>query len=335
MKVDAPLFAADLSEVPKQARELEELGYDGIFSAETSHDPFFPLVIAAQHTTRVELATGIALAFPRSPMHLAHIAWDLQAASEGRFILGLGSQIKAHIEKRFSIPWSQPAARMRELILAIRAIWESWNEGSKLNFRGDFYTHTLMTPFFSPGPNPHGNAQIFLAAVGEKMTEVAGEVADGLLVHGFTTERYLRDVTIPALERGLAKSGRARADYTLSCPVFIITGTNEAELTQARFGVCQQIAFYGSTPNYRPVLEMHGWGDLQSELNKLSKEGRWLDMGKLIDDDIVDVFAVTGEPEEIPAKVLARYGDLLDRVSFYAPYHADPQRWADMLTKFR
>ncbi len=331
MKVDAPLFTADLREVPRIARELEDLGYDGIFSAETSHDPFFPLVLAAEHTSRVDLATAIAVAFPRSPMHLAQIGWDLQAASEGRFILGLGSQIKAHIEKRFSIPWSRPAARMRELILAMHAIWRSWNEGEKLDFRGEFYTHTLMTPFFSPGPNPHGVPKVLLAAVGEKMTEVAGEVADGMLVHGFTTERYFREVTLPALDRGLAKAGRTREGFTLSCPVFIITGTTDDEIAQARFGVCQQISFYGSTPAYRGVLELHGWGDLQTELNTLSKQGRWLDMGTLITDDILEVFAITGAPEEIPAKLLGRYGDVLDRISFYAPYHADPDRWAAML----
>lgn len=336
MKIDAPLMGANLLDAPRVAKELEALGYDGIFTAETNHDPFFPLLLAAEHTQRIELATAITVAFPRSPMHLAQVAWDLQAASEGRFILGLGSQVKAHIEKRFSATWSHPAARMRELILAMRAIWESWNEGTKLSFEGEFYRHTLMTPFFSPGPNPHGNARVFLAAVGPNMTDVAGEVADGLLVHGFTTERYFREVTLPALEGGLAKSGRTRTDFELSCPVFVITGTNEDELSQARFGVCQQIGFYGSTPNYRAVLELHGWGDLQTELNTLSKEGRWLEMGKLVDqDEIVETFAVIGEPESIPAKIKERFGDVFDRVSFYAPYHADPERWAGILAGFR
>jgi probable F420-dependent oxidoreductase len=188
MKVDGGA-GGDLRSAGEAARELEQHGYDGLWTAETSHDPFFPLLLASQTTERVELGTGIAVAFARNPMNLAQIAWDLQAASEGRFILGLGSQIKPHITKRFSMPWSQPAARMREMILAIRAIWESWNERTRLDFRGDFYTHTLMTPFFDPGPNPHGNAKIFLAGVGERMTEAAGEVADGFLCHGFTTER--------------------------------------------------------------------------------------------------------------------------------------------------
>ena len=206
MKVDGGI-GGDLRGAGAAAAAQEEQGYDGLWTAETAHDPFFPLLLASQPTERVELGTGIAVAFARNPMNLAQIAWDLQAASEGRFILGLGSQIKPHITKRFSMPWSHPAARMREMILAIRAIWASWNDGTKLDFQGDFYTHTLMTPFFNPGPNPHGNAKIFLAGVGELMTEVAGEVCDGFLCHGFTTERYLREVTLPALERGAAKAG--------------------------------------------------------------------------------------------------------------------------------
>ncbi|MGH9032194.1 MAG: TIGR03617 family F420-dependent LLM class oxidoreductase, partial [Acidimicrobiia bacterium] len=204
MKVDGVLLSSGLQGVPAVARELEELGYDGAFSAETAHEPFFPLLLAAEHTERLELITGIAVAFARNPMTLANVGYDLQAYSQGRFVLGLGSQIKAHIEKRFSMPWSHPAARMRELILAMRAIWASWNDGDKLDFRGEFYRHTLMTPFFNPGPNPYGVPRVFLAAVGARMTEVAGEVADGILLHGFTTERYVREVTLPALERGWA-----------------------------------------------------------------------------------------------------------------------------------
>src|SRR5919107_6411057 len=204
MKIDGGL-GGDLHKVGEQAKRAEAVGYDAVWTAETAHDPFFPLLIAAEHTERIELGTAIAVAFARNPMILANIAYDLQAYSGGRFALGLGSQIKPHIEKRFSMPWSKPAARMREMILAIRAIWDSWNNGTKLDFRGDFYQHTLMTPFFNPGPNPHGDAKIFIAAVGDKMTEVAGEVCDGILIHGFTTERYLREVTLPAIDRGLEK----------------------------------------------------------------------------------------------------------------------------------
>jgi probable F420-dependent oxidoreductase len=335
MKVDGTLMAADLASAANHARELEALGYDGIFTAETSHDPFFPLVLAAEHTERIELGTGIAVAFPRSPMHLANVGHDLQMYSKGRFMLGLGSQIKAHNEKRFSTPWFQPAARMRELILAMRAIWKSWNDGEKLDFRGEFYTHTLMTPFFQPQPSPFGPPKVFLAAVGEKMTEVAGEVCDGILVHGFTTEKYLRETTVPAIERGLAKAGRSRADFTFSCPVFVVTGTNDEEVAKAAAGVRQQIAFYGSTPAYRGVLEAHGWGDLQTELNTMSKQGKWVEMGHLLTDDIVDAFAVQGEPEAIPRLIGARYGDVIDRVSFYAPYQSDPDRWATVLAGFK
>jgi probable F420-dependent oxidoreductase len=334
MKVDGGL-GFDLSAAAEAARDAEAVGYDAVWTAETSHDPFFPLLLAAEHTERVELGTGIAIAFPRSPMHLANVGYDLQQYSKGRFILGLGSQIKAHIEKRFSATWSHPAARMRDLILAMRAIWEAWNTGSKLEYRGDFYQHTLMTPFFNPGPNPYGNPKVFLAAVGELMTEVAGEVADGLLAHAFTTEQYLREVTLPALERGLVKVGKTPADIEISCPVFIVTGTTEEDRVKADRGTREQLAFYGSTPAYRTVLDHHGWGDLQTDLNAMSKQGKWQEMGTLITDDMVETFAVVGEPEEIPKLVLARYGDVLDRVNFYAPYKSDPERWSKILAGFK
>ncbi len=327
MKVDSGVMAASLEEIRSRAKELEDIGYDGLLTAETSHDPFFPALIAAEHTSRIEIGTGIAVAFARNPMNLASIGYDLQLFSEGRFILGLGSQIKAHIEKRFSMPWSHPAARMREFILAMRAIWRCWNEGEKLDFRGDFYTHTLMTPFFNPGPSQYGAPKVFLAAVGEKMTEVAGEVADGIIIHGFTTERYVKEVTMPAIERGLARAGRSRSDFQVSGPLFVVTGPDEAALEQAATATRQQIAFYGSTPAYRGVLELHGWGDLQTELNALSKQGEWVKMGTLIDDEILRTFAVVAEPEQVGAELARRYGGIVDRCSFYAPYRADPERW--------
>lgn len=334
MLVDGGL-THDLDSVPRRARELEALGYDGLVTAETSHDPFFPLVLAAEHTARVQLSTGIAVAFPRSPMHMAHIAHDLHAYSGGRFALGLGSQIRPHVEKRFSATWSKPAARMREYVEAMRAVWRCWNEGERLDFRGDFYTLTLMTPMFDPGPNPHGEPRAYLAAVGPRMTEVAGEVCDGLLAHGFTTEKYLRETTLPAVEAGLARSGRSRSDFEVSYPCFVITGDDDEQVTAAEAGVRRQIGFYGSTPAYRRVLETHGWGDLQTELNRLSKQGRWRDMGELIDDEVVDAFAVRGNPEELPGKILDRFGGLVDRVSFYAPYESDPDRWAAVLAGFK
>jgi probable F420-dependent oxidoreductase len=227
--------------------------------------------------------------------------------------------------------WSHPAPRMREMILAIRAIWDCWNNGSKLDFRGDFYTHTLMTPFFNPGPNPFGDAKIFLAGVGEMMTEVAGEVCDGFICHGFTTEKYLREVTMPALERGRAKAGKTMEGFEIVGPSFVVTGVNDQELEQAMSGTRQQIAFYGSTPAYRGVLEIHGWGAMQDELNALSKQGKWVEMGTLIDDEILNTFAVVGDPEAIAPELHRRYGDIIQRISFYAPYRRDPERWKGVL----
>lgn len=335
MKVDANISGKTPKEIARSARELERMGYDGGMSWETSHDPFLPLVAAAEHTTRLELRTSIAVAFARSPMTLAATAYDLQAFSQGRFTLGLGSQIKAHVVRRFSMPWSHPAARMRELISAIRAIWATWNDGDPLDFRGEFYRHTLMTPFFNPGTNPHGNARIALAAVGELMTEVAGEVADGTILHGFTTERYIREVTLPALERGWSQVGRLREDFEICGLCFVATGTGDEEMDRARRSIREQVAFYGSTPAYRPVLEVHGWGDLQTELTALSKQGRWDEMGDLVTDEVLDTFAIVAEADGVPKALLSRYGDLLDRVSFYAPYRTDPGSWRGILAGFK
>jgi probable F420-dependent oxidoreductase len=335
MKIDATVMTADLGTIGPKAQRIEAMGYDGFYTAETKHDPFFPLILAAEHTERIDLGTAIAVAFPRSPMHLANTGHDLQRFSEGRFILGLGSQIKAHIEKRFSSTFDRPAARMRELIMATRAIWRTWEEDEPLRFEGDFYRHTLMTPFFNPGPTGYGCPRIFLAAVGEKMTEVAGEVCDGMFVHGFTTEKYLRETTLPAIDRGLARSGRGRSDIELAFPTFIVTGETDEEWQKADAAVREQIAFYGSTPSYRPVLEAHGWGEVQDELNALSKRGGWKEMGKVITDDILDAFAVRGSASEIPGLVLARYGELVDRIAFYAPYRTDPEQWADVVAGFK
>ena len=335
MKVDGGLgIGGDLSAAIAAAKEHEAAGYDGFWTAETSHDPFLPLLLAAEHTETMEIGTSIAVAFARSPMTLATTAYDLQAYS-GRFILGLGSQIKPHITKRFSMQWSRPAARMREMILAIRAIWDCWNNDSKLGFRGEFYTHTLMTPFFNPGPNPHGVPKIYLAGVGPLMTEVAGEVADGFICHGFTTERFLREVTIPALGRGRAKVGKTMEGFEVVGPSFVVTGNDEAELDKAATATRQQISFYGSTPAYRPVLDLHGWGGLQEDLNKLSKQGEWEQMGSLINDEILSTFAVVGEPESIGPEIHRRYGDCIQRISFYAPYKTDPQRWRGVMADLK
>ena len=333
MKVDGGI-GSNLHQAGAQAKELEAAGYSGVWTAETSHDPFFPLLLAAEHTETLELGTSIAVAFARNPMTLANIGWDLQAFSKGRFMLGLGSQIKPHITKRFSMEWSHPAPRMREMILAIRAIWDTWENGTPLAFRGDYYTHTLMTPFFTPERADlagFGVPKIFLAGVGELMTEVAGEVCDGFLCHGFTTEKYLREVTIPALARGRAKAGKTMEGFEIVGPSFVVTGNSEEEMAAAIAGTRQQIAFYGSTPAYRNVLDAHGWGGLQDELNSLSKMGKWVDMGNLITDEILNTFAVVGEPETIAPELHRRYGDVIQRISFYAPYKSDPERWATVL----
>jgi probable F420-dependent oxidoreductase len=334
VKVDGGI-TFDLAQSGQSARDAEAAGYDGVWAAETSHDPFLNLLLAAEATERLELGTSIAVAFARSPMTTAVTANDLQTYSGGRFILGLGSQIKPHITKRFSMPWSHPAARMREFVLAMRAIWDSWHNDGKLDFKGDFYTHTLMTPFFNPGHNPHGAPLVFLAGVGHLMTEVAGEVCDGFLCHGFTTERYLREVTIPALERGRAKAGKTMEGFQIAGPSFVVTGENEEQIAKAAEGTRQQIAFYGSTPAYRGVLDLHGWGGLQDDLNKMSKEGKWVEMGALIDDEILNTFAVVGEPEQIAPELKRRYGDVIDRISFYAPYKSDPERWSPVLDALR
>ena len=333
MKVDGGI-TTDLSKVPQSAKEVETAGYSGAWTAETAHDPFLPLVLAAEHTETIELGTSIAVAFARNPMLLANLGWDLQAYSKGRFILGLGSQIKPHIEKRFSMEWSHPARRMREMVLAIRAIWDTWENGTKLDFRGEFYKHTLMTPFFTPERAElagFGTPKIYLAGVGELMTEVCGEVCDGFICHGFTTEKYLREVTIPALARGRAKAGKTMEGFDIVGPSFVVTGNNEDEMKTAAAGTRQQISFYGSTPAYRGVLEAHGWGGLQDDLNTLSKQGKWAEMGGLIDDEILNTFAVVGEPESIAPELHRRYGDVISRISFYAPYKSDPARWQPVI----
>ena len=337
MKVDGGI-GNDLHKAGAQAQEVEAAGYTGAWTAETRHDPFFPLLLAAEHTETLELGTSIAVAFARNPMNLANIGWDLQAFSKGRFILGLGSQIKPHITKRFSMEWSHPAPRMREMVLAIRAIWDTWENGTKLDFRGDFYTHTLMTPFFAPDKADlagFGVPRIFLAGVGELMTEVAGEVCDGFICHGFTSEKYLREVTIPALERGRAKAGKTMEGFEIIGPSFVVTGGNEAEMEAAAVGTRQQIAFYGSTPAYRGVLDIHGWGGMQDELNTLSKQGKWVEMGTLIDDEVLNTFAVVGEPETVAPELHRRYGDIIQRISFYAPYKTDPARWSKVLADLK
>jgi probable F420-dependent oxidoreductase len=328
-------ISSQFDRVPGDASRIERLGYDGCWSAEINHDPFLPLMLAAEHTARVELGTSIAVAFARNPMTVANIGWDLQAYSKGRFILGLGSQIQPHIEKRFSMPWSRPVSRMREFVAALHAIWSTWQDGTKLAFEGDFYTHKLMTPMFVPEAQPHGVPKIFVAAVGEAMTEMCGEAADGMIGHAFTTQRYIDEVTIPTLMRGIERAGRARSDVALMCPVFVVTGEREEDLSAAAVATRKQIAFYGSTPAYRKVLDVHGWGNLQDELHRLSKQGDWDTMGTLIDDEILDAFAVVAPIDELADALKRRCAGAIDRVMVGFPKSVPDEKVAALLSELR
>ncbi len=316
MKIDAGIPTTNPLEAGPAAKLLEDAGFDGAFTFEGPNDPFFPIVTSAMATKKIDLITSIAVAFARNPMILANIGYDLNLISEGRFILGLGSQIKPHITKRFSMPWSSPAARMKEMILAIQAIWDCWQNGTKLNFRGDFYTHTLMTPFFNPGPNPHGLPKIYVAAVGPLMTQAVAESADGLLGHPLNTPKYTKEVIMPIVEKALTSTGKSRSDFDLSISIMTAIGMTEESYQKAIKACRAQVAFYASTPNYRAVLETHGVGDLSKELNLLSKKGQWQEMGKLIDDDLLNTFAVVAEtPEALAAEIKNRYGELGDRIT--------------------
>ena len=297
-------------------KQLEDSGYDGAYSFEGAHDPFLPLVAAATNTSKIELITSIAVAFARNPMTLANIGYDLNLVSQGRFILGLGSQIKPHITKRFSMPWSSPAARMKEMVEAINAIWDCWQNGTKLNYRGEFYTHTLMTPFFNPGPNPYGLPKIYVAAVGPLMTQAVSESADGLLAHPFNSPKYINDVTLPIINKGLKTTGKTRDQFDLSVSVMTGIGATEETHQQAVKACRDQVAFYASTPNYKAVLETHGLGHLSEELNKLSKQGQWKEMGEAIDDETLKTFAVVEEtPEALAKEIKKRYGTIGQRIA--------------------
>ncbi|ROP34931.1 putative F420-dependent oxidoreductase [Saccharothrix texasensis] len=324
MQIGEPWTLAGFAE---QARYAQEHGYSGVWSAEAAHDPFLPLVSAASAAPRVDLGTAIAVAFARNPMSLAHTAHDLATLSGGRFLLGLGSQVRSHVERRFGMPWGHPARRMREFIQALRAIWASWNTGERLAFRGEFYSHTLTTPFFAPPPCPSGPPKVYLAAVGDRMTEVAGSVCDGLIPHSFTTERYLRERTLPLVHRALTASGRDPAGFSVNLAGLVVTGATEEAMAVADRRVREQIAFYGSTTDYVGVLELHGWAELGSELNRLarsSRDDRWRTMGDLIDDEVLHAFAVVAEPDRLGDAVAARFGDVVDRFRFYAPYEHHP-----------
>jgi len=307
-------FIGGLETAARDARAAEEAGYAGAFTGEVASDPFLPLAFAAQATRRVDLGTAIAVAFARSPMTLAYTAHDLQRLSGGRLMLGLGSQVRAHITRRFSMPWGRPVTQMREFVLAMRAAWASWETGEPLRFEGEHYQHTLMTPTFTPRPHGHGAPAILLAGVGDAMTRMAGEVADGFLCHGFTTGRWIREHTIPALADGRRKAGKAMDGFTVKASVFLATGTEE-EMAAAVARIRPQLAFYASTPAYRPVLELHGWDSVGLELTALSKQGRWAEMEGLISDEMLHEFAIVAPPGDVP-RLLAQRCAGVDRVSF-------------------
>ncbi|MER6146670.1 TIGR03617 family F420-dependent LLM class oxidoreductase [Streptomyces hirsutus] len=315
------------------ARTAEEAGYDAVWASELDRDPFLQLAVASTATERIGLGTGIAVAFARNPMNVASMAHDLQRLSQGRFMLGLGTQVRAHITRRFSMPWSQPAARMREYVLALRAIWSAWETAERLAFEGRFYTHTLMTPMFTPAPHGHGTPPVVVAAVGDLMTEVAGEVGDGVLFHSFLTERYLREHTLAALRRGRDKS--PRPDFQRVGGPFVATGTTPEQISAAAEATRSQIAFYASTPSYRPVLEAHGWGGLGERLHALSRAGDWKTMTAAVDDEVLHEFAAVGTPEEAAGILAARYGDVFDRFTLVTPYDLDEAARARVAARLR
>jgi len=335
IKLDSGLFAPSLNQAGAAARAAEELGFDALWTAETSHDPFFPLVVAAQQTKKIKLGTSIAVAFPRSPMILAQIAWDLQLHSEGRFILGLGTQVKGHNERRFGVKWESPGPRLREMIEMIHAVWDCFQDNARPNFAGKFYNFTLMTPFFNPGPIPYPKPPIYIAGVNEYMCRLAGELCEGFHVHPFHSIKYLDDVVLPNITKGLDNKGRSRKDIALSSTIFVITGNNADEIEAAKVPVRQQIAFYASTPAYIGVLQAHGWGDAGERLTARSKRGDWTGMAEEVTDEMLDVFAVTGRHDDIPDLIQKRYDGYLDRLGFYMPFSAaDEGRWKAIVKAF-
>lgn len=320
MKFDVNIFPQDLNAAAGIARAVENYGFAALWTSETAHNPFLPLTLAASATQRIELGTAIAVAFPRSPMVTAQIAWDLAAQSNGRFLLGLGTQVKPHIERRFSTTWAAPTPRLREYIESLRAIWDTFQNNKPLLYAGEHYKFTLMSPFFNPGPIQHPDIPIYIAGVNEHLCRLAGEMCQGFHVHAFHTPRYLKEVVIPNIEQGAAKAGRTRADCALSCAIFVVMGDTSQEIKENSAFVRSQIAFYASTPSYKTVMDLHGWGDLAVKLNEMSRQGRWFEMGDLIGDDVLKEFAVVAPASEIAHAVKTRYEGLLDRVGYYFPY---------------
>jgi probable F420-dependent oxidoreductase len=326
MKFDVGIRVLNLLDMPNLARAAEEVGFDCLWTSETQHDPFLPLALAAEHTSRIQLGTAIAVAFPRSPTVLAHIAWDLANASRGRFSLGLGTQVKAHIERRFAMTWESPAPKLREMILAMRALWQAWQGDGKINFRGEFYKITLMTPFFNPGPIDYPDIPIFIAGVNEHLCRVAGELCQGFHVHPFHTAEYIRQIVLPNIAQGAAKTNRTRADVQLSSHIFVATDDAEREAIRA------QISFYASTPSYKAVLDVHGWGEVNEKLGRLAARGKWDEMPALVSDEMLSAVAIVAPREELPARIKERYAGLLDRVALYLPFSVDEvDKWRELV----
>jgi probable F420-dependent oxidoreductase len=312
---DASLPPASLEVVPELARAAEAAGFDAVWSSETQHDPFLPLALVAEHTQRLQFGSAVAIGLARSPTTLAHTAWDLAGVSGGRFILGLGTQVKAHIERRFGMVWpDSPAAKLREMVFAIRAIWHSWLSGERLNFRGTYYRLTLMTPFFSPEPIEHPHIPIFIAGVNPGLCRLAGEVADGLHAHPYHSVRYLREVVLPAVEAGRQSGQRPETPFQLSVTAFVVTHDEQAAY------VCSQLAFYASTPSYRPVMALHGWGAVADELQQMARRQAWDAMPSLITPEMLETFAVVACPEDLAGALKARYQGIADRLGLYLPY---------------
>lgn len=324
MEFDVTIFPTDLNGTARLAQQVEAYGFSGLNTADAAHNPFLPLTHAAAATQRIMLGTSIAVAFPRSPMVMANTAWDLAEQSNGRFILGLGTQVRAHITKRFGIKWTKPIPRMREYIESLRAIWNTWQTGAPLRYEGQDYQFTLMTPFFSPQTplaNPH--IPIYIAGVGESMCALAGELCDGLHVHPFHTVRYIKEVTLPAVQSGADRSGRELDDIRLSCAVFVVTGNTDEEINNTTMMVKSQIAFYASTPSYSGVLALHGWESIAETLGKMVRTGQWDDLWKEVPDEMLNEIAIVAPPDELPHKLKARYDGILDRVGYYLPFDPD------------
>ena len=317
MKLDALVFPGSLSSFAETARYFEELGFDALWTLETRRNPFFPLILSAAHTRTMKLGTSIAVAFPRSPMVLAHIAWDLQEFSGGRFILGLGTQVRGHIERRFSATWDSPGPRLREIILALRAIWDCWQNGSPLEFQGKFYSFTLMTPFFNPGPIRHPEIPIFVGGLNPYMCRLAGELGHGMHIHPLHSVKFIREAIVPRIKEGASKAGRDYREVSLSTAAFVATGQDNEAVEKAKEKVRSQIAFYSSTRNYFPVLEMHGWGDTARSLQKKSIAGDWEEMSREISDEMLDEFAIIATYPELAEKIQKKYDGVVDRLSLY------------------